>query len=60
MSGLGNDELARCSLVATIAANPDYTSLNLAAAVQVVAWELRVAALGRRVWTRTAFRSGDA
>ena len=55
MSGLGNDELARCSLVATIAANPDYTSLNLAAAVQVVAWELRMAALGGVVWTAPRF-----
>ena len=55
MSGLGNDELARCSLVATIAANPDYTSLNLAAAVQVVAWELRMAAQGGAVWTAPRF-----
>ena len=55
MSGLGNDELARCSIVATIAANPEYTSLNLAAAVQVVAWELRMAAQGGAVWTAPRF-----
>lgn len=55
MSGLGNDELARCSLVATIAANPEYTSLNLAAAVQVVAWELRMAAQGGAVWSAPRF-----
>jgi len=55
MSGLANDELARCSMVATIAANPDYASLNLAAAVQVVAWELRMAARGGNVWTAPRF-----
>jgi tRNA/rRNA methyltransferase len=56
MSGLSNDELARCSAVATIAANPDYASLNLAAAVQVAAWELRVAAHGGDVWHAPRFR----
>lgn len=57
MSGLSNDELARCGVVATIAANPDYTSLNLAAAVQVVAYELRVAAMGDAVWRAPRFPS---
>jgi tRNA/rRNA methyltransferase len=55
MSGLSNDELARCSIVATIAANPDYGSLNLAAAVQVAAWELRMAAQGGDVWRAPRF-----
>lgn len=55
MSGLSNDELSRCSMVATIAANPDYPSLNLAAAVQVVAWELRTAAQGGDVWRAPRF-----
>lgn len=55
MSGLTNTELARCSVVATIAANPDYGSLNLAAAVQVAAWELRAAALGGDVWKAPRF-----
>jgi tRNA/rRNA methyltransferase len=55
MSGLTNDELARCSVVATIPANPDYGSLNLAAAVQVAAYELRVAALSDDVWTAPVF-----
>lgn len=55
MSGLSNDELARCTVVATIATNPDYQSLNVAAAVQVVAWEMRVAALGDRVWAAPRF-----
>ncbi|HTL75766.1 MAG TPA: TrmJ/YjtD family RNA methyltransferase [Casimicrobiaceae bacterium] len=55
MSGLSNDELARCSAVATIATNPDYSSLNLAAAVQVAAWELRMAADGGDVWRARRF-----
>jgi tRNA/rRNA methyltransferase len=55
MSGLRNDELARCSIVATIAANPEYASLNLAAAVQLVCWELRMAAHGGAVWAAPRF-----
>ncbi len=51
MSGLTNDELARCAIAATIPANPTYPSLNLAAAVQVAAYELRVAAAGDVVWS---------
>ena len=43
-AGLNNAELERCQLHLQIPANPDYSSLNLAAAVQVVAYELRVAA----------------
>jgi len=55
MSGLSNAELARCGIVGTIPANADYASLNLAAAVQVVAYELRVAALGSDVWRAPKF-----
>jgi tRNA (cytidine32/uridine32-2'-O)-methyltransferase len=44
-SGLSNEELEHCHLHVNIPANPDYSSLNLAAAVQVVAYELRVASL---------------
>lgn len=55
MSGLSNHDLSRCAAVATIAANPAYGSLNLAAAVQVAAWELRMAALGGEVWTPRRF-----
>jgi tRNA/rRNA methyltransferase len=55
MSGLSNAELSRCQLVATIPAVPDFGSLNLAAAVQVAAYELRVAALGDSVWTAPTF-----
>lgn len=44
-SGLTNEELQRCHFHLNIPANPDYSSLNLAAAVQVIAYELRVASL---------------
>jgi tRNA/rRNA methyltransferase len=49
MSGLANDEVIKCQRVAHIATNPAYSSLNLAAAVQVIAYELRVAAFGPAV-----------
>lgn len=43
-TGLTNDELDRCHYLVQIPTNPDYPSLNVAAAVQVVAYELRMAA----------------
>lgn len=46
-TGLENDELQLCHAAITIPANPDYSSLNLAAAVQVLAYELRVARLAQ-------------
>jgi tRNA/rRNA methyltransferase len=45
MSGLTNEEILQCRAVAHIPADPAYSSLNLAAAVQVLAYEARVAAL---------------
>lgn len=42
-TGLTNDELDLCHYLVTIPANPDYSSLNLAAAVQVLTYELRMA-----------------
>jgi tRNA/rRNA methyltransferase len=55
MSGLSNEDLARCGIVATIPTNADHVSLNIAAAVQVVAYELRVAATGGAVWRAPRF-----
>ena len=55
MSGLTNEELARCAIAATIPADPDYSSLNLAAAVQVVAYELRATAVGTVGWDGPRF-----
>ncbi|MEN1928083.1 RNA methyltransferase [Luteimonas sp. MJ250] len=46
-TGLDNDELQLCHAAVHIPANPEYSSLNLAAAVQVLAYELRVASLER-------------
>ena len=44
-SGLTNDELGRCHHLVHIPCNPNYSSLNLAAAVQVVSYELRLASV---------------
>jgi tRNA/rRNA methyltransferase len=60
MSGLSNRDLARCTVVATIPTNPDFGSLNLAAAVQVAVYELRVAAEGDAVWTAPRFAPATA
>lgn len=43
MSGLSNAEADCCHVLATIPANPDYTSLNLAQAVQIMCYEVRMA-----------------
>ena len=48
-SGLSNQQLDRCHYLMQIPTSPDYSSLNLAAAVQVLAYELRMAAMGSRV-----------
>jgi tRNA/rRNA methyltransferase len=44
-TGLSNEHVERCSALAHIPANPAYSSLNLAQAVQVLAYELRIAYL---------------
>ena len=49
-SGLSNDELGLCQGLVTIAANPDYSSLNLAAAVQVLCYEVRQSWLNHPAW----------
>ncbi|AFJ01493.1 tRNA:Cm32/Um32 methyltransferase [Methylophaga frappieri] len=41
-SGLSNEEIDQCQTLINIPANPDYSSLNLAAAVQVMAYEIRM------------------
>ena len=48
IAGLANDEVMKCNRIASIPSHPDYTSLNLAAAVQVITYECRMAALGPR------------
>ncbi|HLS84630.1 MAG TPA: RNA methyltransferase [Arenimonas sp.] len=44
-TGLENAELQRCHATVSIPTDPDFSSLNLAAAVQVLSYELRLALL---------------
>lgn len=41
-SGLTNEELLKCHYHINIPSNPEYSSLNLAMAVQIIAYELRM------------------
>ncbi|HEX8873664.1 MAG TPA: RNA methyltransferase [Nitrosospira sp.] len=43
MSGLTIQEVSKCQIIVHIPADPGYSSLNLASAVQVMAYELRMA-----------------
>jgi tRNA (cytidine32/uridine32-2'-O)-methyltransferase len=45
-NGLTNDELQQCHYHVCIPANPEYSSLNLAAAVQTLCYEIRMGFLG--------------
>jgi len=44
-AGLTNEQIALCQRVCHIPANPEYSSLNVAQALQLAAWELRYALL---------------
>ncbi|MFJ2547234.1 tRNA (cytosine(32)/uridine(32)-2'-O)-methyltransferase TrmJ [Pseudomonas sp. NPDC087612] len=46
-AGLTNEELQRCHFHVHIPSNPDFSSLNLGAAVQVLAYEVRMAWLAQ-------------
>ena len=56
-TGLSNAELEHCHYLVHIPANPDYSSLNVAAATQVLVYELRMAALARINALETRWRS---
>ena len=45
-SGMTNEEVGLCSLPVTIPTDPEFSSLNLGAAVLVLTYELRMAAFG--------------
>lgn len=45
-SGLTNEHVALCHRICHIPANPDYTSLNVAQALQLAAYEMRYALVG--------------
>ncbi len=42
-SGLTNEDIALCQRICHIPANPEYSSLNVAQALQLAAWEMRYA-----------------
>lgn len=48
-SGLTNEELLKCHYHINIPSNPEYSSLNLAQAVQIIAYELRMEFLAPKV-----------
>lgn len=48
-SGLTNEEMEKCNALLHIPTNPDFSSLNIAAAVQVVCYEIRMALTSSRV-----------
>jgi tRNA (cytidine32/uridine32-2'-O)-methyltransferase len=48
-TGLTHEALARCQIVGSIPSSDDYSSLNLAQAVLIFLYELRMAALGRSI-----------
>jgi tRNA/rRNA methyltransferase len=52
--GMSNDDVYRCHAVLSIPTHPDYGSLNLAQAVQLIAYEWRQALGGFDVVPRTA------
>ncbi len=59
-SGLTNEELHRCHFHVQIPANPEYSSLNLAAAVQVIAYELYNASLTENIAVKWDYQLATA
>ncbi|MGK9173307.1 tRNA (cytosine(32)/uridine(32)-2'-O)-methyltransferase TrmJ [Yokenella regensburgei] len=57
--GLTNDELQKCHYHVAIAANPEYSSLNLAMAVQVIAYEVRMAWLATQEESNAALQTEE-
>ena len=58
-SGLTNDELERCHFLLHIPCDPEFSSLNVAAAIQVVAYELYRAALAGSAVKETVIGDRD-
>lgn len=57
--GLKNEELHKCTYHVHIPSNPEYSSLNLGAAVQVLTYEVRMAALAASEKPRVVSVGGD-
>lgn len=58
--GLSNDVVEKCNALINIPANPQYSSLNLAQAVQILAYEARLAELGEDLGAKAIGFQGDA
>jgi tRNA/rRNA methyltransferase len=58
--GLPNEIVEGCNVLINIPSNPDYSSLNLSQAAQVLAYEARLAASGDTVEERGVGFHGDA
>lgn len=59
-NGLSNEELQRCHYHIHIPTNPDYSSLNLAMAVQVISYELRMLTLAQQDAEQAPLLSPDS
>ena len=57
--GLTNDELHKCHYHVHIPANPAYSSLNIASALQVIAYEIRMSALTAEAGAPVTFDEWD-
>ena len=58
--GLPNEIVEQCNVLINIPANPEYSSLNLAQAVQVLAYECRMAAISAPVASQAIGFQGEA
>lgn len=58
--GLPNEIIEKCNVLINIPANPEYSSLNLAQAAQVLAYEARMATVGGTLPATTIGFQGDA
>ncbi|MEC4722404.1 RNA methyltransferase [Noviherbaspirillum sp. CPCC 100848] len=58
--GLPNEIIERCNALINIPANPAYSSLNLAQAVQILAYEARVAETGNEIGASPIGFQGEA
>jgi tRNA (cytidine32/uridine32-2'-O)-methyltransferase len=57
--GLTNEELHKCTYHVHIPSNPDYSSLNIASAVQVLCYEIRMASLADKNGSLPTFNEWD-
>lgn len=58
-TGLENEDLQHCHACVLIPCNPDYASLNLASAVQVLSYEIRLQRLHNHLITAPSIKSVD-